>query len=159
MDLVLRDHQMQVIDSLREGFKKGIRSQLLYAPTGFGKTEVAIYLMKATAANNKRASIVLDRLVLVDQTSDRLSKYGLGHGVYQSGHWKYNPGAVLQVCSAQTLESRSDFPAGDLVIIDECHIARKQTSEFIRNNKDVKVIGLTATPFTQGLGELYESVV
>jgi len=159
MDLVLRDHQMQVIDSLREGFKKGIRSQLLYAPTGFGKTEVAIYLMKATAANNKRASIVLARLVLVDQTSDRLSKYGLGHGVYQSGHWKYNPGAVLQVCSAQTLESRSDFPAGDLVIIDECHIARKQTSEFIRNNKDVKVIGLTATPFTKGLGELYESVV
>jgi len=86
MELSLRDHQMDVIDKLREGFRDGKRTQLLYAPTGFGKTEVAIYLMQATEANKKRASIVLDRIVLVDQTSMRLSKYGLGHGVYQSGH-------------------------------------------------------------------------
>jgi len=128
MELVLREHQTQVIDDLREGFKKGSRSQLLYAPTGFGKTEVAIALMKATSENHKRAAIVLDRLVLVDQTSMRLSKYGLDHGVYQSGHWKYNPGARLQVCSAQTLEAREDFPKVDLLIVDESHIARKQTS-------------------------------
>lgn len=159
MELSLRDHQMDVIDRLREGFRDGKRTQLLYAPTGFGKTEVAIYLMQATEANKKRASIVLDRIVLVDQTSMRLSKYGLGHGVYQSGHWKYNPSSALQVCSAQTLEARQDFPAGDLVIIDECHVGRKQTSEFIRNNPDIKVIGLTATPFTKGLGGLYDHVV
>jgi DNA repair protein RadD len=159
MELSLRDHQMDVIDKLREGFRDGKRTQLLYAPTGFGKTEVAIYLMQATEANKKRASIVLDRIVLVDQTSMRLSKYGLGHGVYQSGHWKYNPSSSLQVCSAQTLEARKDFPAGDLVIIDECHVSRKQTSEFIRNNPDIKVIGLTATPFTKGLGSLYDHVV
>ena len=159
MELELREHQMKVIDALRDGFKSGFKSQLLYAPTGFGKTEVAIYLMKATAQNLKRASIVLDRLVLVDQTSMRLSKYGLDHGVYQSGHWKYSPSCALQVCSAQTLESRSDFPAGDLVIIDECHIARKQTSEFIKKNQDVRIIGLTATPFTKGLGDLYQNVV
>ena len=159
MELELREHQMKVIDALRGGFKSGFRSQLLYAPTGFGKTEVAIYLMKATAQNYKRASIVLDRLVLVDQTSMRLSKYGLDHGVYQSGHWKYNPSCALQVCSAQTLEARSDFPTGDLVIIDECHIARKQTSEFIKNNQGVKIIGLTATPFAKGLGDLYQNVV
>ncbi len=78
-----------MIELLREGFKKGKRSQLLYAPTGFGKTEVAIYLMKATAEKFNRAAIILDRLVLVDQTSLRLSKYGLDHGVYQSGHWKW----------------------------------------------------------------------
>ena len=159
MELSLRDHQMDVIEKLREGFRSGKRTQLLYAPTGFGKTEVAIYLMQATEVNKKRASIVLDRIVLVDQTSMRLSKYGLGHGVYQSGHWKYNPSSALQVCSAQTLEARKDFPAGDLVIIDECHISRKQTSEFIRNNPDKKIIGLTATPFTKGLGGLYDHVV
>ena len=51
MELDLREHQMQVIESLREGFRQGHRSQLLYAPTAFGKTEVAIYLMKAMASN------------------------------------------------------------------------------------------------------------
>ena len=159
MELQLRDHQMKVIDDLRDGFKKGYRSQLLYAPTGFGKTEVAIYLMKATAEKYNTAAIVLDRLVLVDQTSLRLSKYRLDHGVYQSGHWNYNPRSRLQVCSAQTLERRQDFPKIDLLIVDECHIARKQTTEFIKSNPDVKVIGLTATPFTKGLGDIYENVV
>ncbi len=159
MELSLRDHQMKVIESLREGFKQGHRAQLLYAPTGFGKTEVAIYLMKATAEKFNRAAIVLDRIVLVDQTSMRLSKYNLRHGVYQSGHWKYAPSELIQVCSAQTLERRSDFPKIDLLIVDECHVTREQTSEFIRNNPDVKVIGLTATPFTKGLGTLYTNVV
>jgi len=159
MELSLREHQTQVIDALREGFRNGHRSQLLYAPTGFGKTEVAIALMKATAEKHKKAAMVLDRLVLVDQTSLRLTKYGLDHGVYQSGHWKYSPAAPLQVCSAQTLERRDDFPKVDLLIVDECHISRKQTSEFIKNNPDIKVVGLTATPFTKGLGELYSNVV
>lgn len=120
MELNLRDHQVEVIDALRDGFRQGHQSQLLYAPTGFGKTEVAIALMKATKDKYKTAAIVLDRLVLVDQTSTRLLKYGLDHGVYQSGHYKYDPRARLQVCSAQTLERREDFPKVDLLIVDEC---------------------------------------
>jgi DNA repair protein RadD len=159
MELELREHQIEVIDALREGFRQGHRSQLLYAPTGFGKTEVAIYLMKATAEKYKRAAMVLDRIVLVDQTSMRLTKYGIDHGVFQADHWKFDRSHRLQVCSAQTLEKRKDFPAIDLLIVDECHIARAQTSAFIKNNPDVKVIGLTATPFTKGLGDLYTNVV
>ena len=159
MELELREHQVEVIDALREGFRQGHRSQLLYAPTGFGKTEVAIYLMKATAEKYKRAAMVLDRIVLVDQTSMRLTKYGIDHGVFQADHWKFDRSHRLQVCSAQTLEKRKDFPAIDLLIVDECHIARAQTSAFIKNNPDVRVIGLTATPFTKGLGDLYTNVV
>ena len=159
MSLVLREHQKAVIEALREGFKNGHRSQLLYAATGFGKTEVAIALMKATSDNYKNAAMVLDRIVLVDQTSLRLTKYNINHGVYQAGHWKYDRAERLQVCSAQTLERRDDFPKTQLLIIDECHVNRKQTSEFIKNNPDIKVIGLTATPFTKGLGELYTNVV
>ena len=159
MELELREHQIHVVNALREGFKQGHRTQLLYAPTGFGKTEVAIYLMKATRDNYKRAAMVLDRIVLVDQTSNRLTKYGINHGVFQADHWKFDRLNRLQVCSAQTLERRDNFPEIDLLIVDECHIARAQTSEYIRNNPKVKVIGLTATPFTKGLGDLYENVV
>jgi DNA repair protein RadD len=159
MSLQLRDHQSAVIDGLREGFKEGHRSQLLYAPTGFGKTEVAIHLMEAVAAKYKSAAIVLDRLVLVEQTSQRLNKYGLDHGVFQSEHWRYRPYEKLQVCSAQTLERRDDFPKVDLLIVDECHIARKQTTEYIHANPEVKVVGLTATPFTKGLGLIYSNVI
>jgi superfamily II DNA or RNA helicase len=159
MELELREHQSAVIDALRNGFREGHKSLLLYAPTGFGKTEVAISLMKATSDNYKKASMVLDRIVLVDQTSLRLSKYNINHGVFQADHWKYDVRERLQVCSAQTLERRDNFPKPDLLIIDECHIARKQTTEFIKNNPDIKVIGLTATPFTKGLGDIYSKVV
>ena len=120
MELILRDHQEKVIDDLREGFRQGHRTQLLYAPTGFGKTEVAIALMRATAEKYKKAAMVLDRIVLVNQTSDRLLKYGIDHGVFQSGHHKFDAGARLQICSAQTLERRDQFPKVDLVIVDEC---------------------------------------
>jgi len=72
MNLKLWDHQMEVIPKLRDGFASGHRAQLLYAPTGFGKTEVAMYLMKATADKYNKAAMVLDRIVLVDQTSRTL---------------------------------------------------------------------------------------
>lgn len=159
MQLQLREHQQKVIEALRDGFKSGHQSQLLYAPTGFGKTEVAIALMAAVRDKYRKAAMVLDRLVLVDQTSLRLSKYHLPHGVYQSGHWKFDARERLQVCSAQTLERRSDFPEVDMLIVDECHIARKQTTDFIKKHPEVKVIGLTATPFTKGLGDIYQHVV
>lgn len=157
--LELREHQLSVIDKLRQGLKEGHRSQLLYAPTGFGKTEVAIYLMQSSANKEFRSAMILDRIVLVDQTSARLDKYEISHGVHQADHWKYNTSERIQICSSQTLERRQDFPNIDLLIVDECHITRKQISEIIKNNPKLKVIGLTATPFTKGLGNLYSNVV
>jgi len=157
--LELREHQSGVIDALNKGFEEGHRSQLLYAPTGFGKTEVAIYLMKFAAENDLRSAMILDRIVLVDQTSSRLERYNINHGVYQANHWKYNTYEKIQVCSAQTLERRQDFPKIDILVVDECHIARKQINDFIQNNPEMKVVGLTATPFTKGLGITYSNVI
>lgn len=157
--LELREHQLEVVEKLRQGFKDGHRCQLLYAPTGFGKTEVAMSIMKAVSEKFNRTAMVLDRIVLVEQTSLRLGKYGIEHGVMQSGHWRHRPMERIQICSAQTLEKRQSFPDIDLLIIDECHVQRKKTVEFIQNNPNIKVIGLTATPFTKGLGDVYTHVV
>ena len=103
MELELREHQIGVVDALRQGFKDGHRTQLLYAPTGFGKTEVAIFLMKATADKYKRSAMILDRIVLIDQTSLRLTKYNLDHGVLQADHYKKDITKKIQICSSQTL--------------------------------------------------------
>lgn len=157
--LQLRPHQSEVVEKLREGFKAGHRCQLLYAPTGFGKTEVAMAIMKAVAEKFKKCAMVLDRIVLVDQTSRRLDKYGIPHGVMQAGHWRDKPEEHIQVCSAQTLELRKTFPEIDLLIIDECHVTRRGVVKFIKENPHIRVIGLTATPFTKGLGDIYTHVV
>jgi late competence protein required for DNA uptake (superfamily II DNA/RNA helicase) len=158
-DLVLREYQNNAIEMLRQGFAAGHRSQLLYLGTGGGKTEIAIAMLEATKKKGNKAAMLLDRIILCEQTSQRLSNYHIEHGVMQSGHWRYRPYENIQVCSAQTLEKRGSFPGLNLLIVDECHAQRAQTIEFIKNNPEVKVIGLTATPFTKGLGKVYENVV
>ena len=157
--LKLRPHQAEVVDKLAQGFADGHRCQLLYAPTGFGKTEVAMAIMVEEAKKLKNVAMVLDRIVLVNQTSTRLGAYLINHGVMQADHWRYRPYEKIQVCSAQTLESRANFPDVSMLIIDECHVQRKQIIQFIKDRPDMKVIGLTATPFTNGLGDVYTNVV
>ena len=156
--LQLRPHQQEVVDKLSEGFAHH-RCQILYAPTGFGKTEVAMAIMQEVARNYKKTAIVLDRVVLVEQTSLRLGKYNIDHGVIQRDHWRYRPDLPIQVCSAQTLEKREIVPDIDLLIIDECHVQRRGIVDLIKNNPQLKVIGLAATPFTNGLGNVYTNVV
>lgn len=157
--LNLRDYQFASLDGLRAGFAQGHKAQILYAPTGAGKTEMAIALLEATKKKGNRAAMILDRIILCDQTSQRLERYKIEHGVLQSGHWRYRPYENIQVCSAQTIEKRGSFPGLTLMIVDECHATRAQTVEFIKNNPDIKVIGLSATPFTKGLGSIYKNVV
>lgn len=122
-------------------------------------TELAISMLNAASQKLSRSAMILDRIVLCDQTSTRLDKYGIDHGVMQSKHWRYRPHERIQVCSAQTIEKRGSFPGLNLLIIDEAHQTRSATVEFIKNNPSVKVVGLTATPFTKGLGSIYSNVV
>ena len=157
--LELFDYQMGILELLRAGFAQGHRSQILVAPTGAGKTEMAIALLQAASKKGSKAAMLLDRVVLCDQTSQRLQKYGIDHGVMQSGHWRYRPYENIQVCSAQTLEKRGSFPGLQLLIVDEAHQTRAQTVEFIKSNPQVRVVGLSATPFTKGLGKIYDNVI
>lgn len=157
--LTLFPYQESILDKLRDGFIAGHRSQMLVAPTGAGKTEMAMELLMAAALKGNRAAMVLDRIVLCNQTSERLDKYGIDHGVLQSGHWRFRPHELIQVCSAQTLEKRGSLPNMKLLIVDEAHQTRRQTIEFINGNPSVKVVGLSATPFTKGLGQTYTNVV
>lgn len=157
--LKLRDYQEKAIDMLRDGFAKGHRVQMLYLPCGGGKTEAAISMMQAAKKKGNRAAMILDRIILCDQTSQRLEKYGIDHGVLQSGHWRYRPYELIQVCSAQTIEKRGSMPGVSILVIDEAHDKRSQTLEFIKNNPDVKVVGLSASPCTKGLGATYTNIV
>jgi len=158
-ELILRDYQELSLQGLREGFAAGHRSQMLYLPTGGGKTEIALSMLAAAAEKGNRCAMVLDRRVLVDQTSGRMDKYDIDHGVLMAGHWRYLTYKSIQICSAQTLEKRGSFPNLKLLVVDEAHNTRSATAEFIKNNPLVKVVGLSASPFTKGLGDIFTNVV
>jgi DNA repair protein RadD len=157
-DINLYDYQAQAIEALRENIRKGTKKQVLCAPTGSGKTIMATYLIQAAYERGSKAIFLCDRIALINQTSEVLDRYGIPHGVIQADHWRHRPNELIQVASQNTLERRG-WPAGvDLMIVDECHTMRKATTEQIVKTQAV-VIGLTATPFTDGMGEVYQEIV
>jgi DNA repair protein RadD len=156
--LQLRPHQIEGLERLRHGFASGHHAQILYGPCAFGKTEVAISMMDGAARKGKRAAMILDRRILCEQTSQRLWKYGIDHGVIMQGSNRWRPDMPIQICTAQTLEKREGFPAVNLLIIDEAHCVRKETAEFIKRHPEVKVVGLSGSPFAKGLGAIYSNV-
>jgi len=159
--LQLRPHQIATMDNLRHGFAKGHRAQILYAPCGAGKTEIAVSMMDSAQKlpRPRRSAMLVDLKLLCSQTSARLSKYAIDHGVIQPESPRYRPDLPIQVCMIQTLEARGGFPAVDLLVIDEAHTLRHSVIEFVRNNPSIKVVGLSGSPFTKGLGSTYTNVV
>jgi len=158
MTLQLRGYQDSGMDGLREGFAAGHQAQILYLATGGGKSEIAIALMDAARKKGKRSAMLLDRKMLCEQTSQRLDKYGIPHGVIAAGHWRWRPSEMIQICMTQTVEKQGAFPDVELLIVDECHDKRKAVVEFIKSGR-VRAIGLSASPFTKGLGQIYSNVV
>lgn len=156
-EIILRDYQNQAIDALRANIRAGIKNQILSASTGAGKTICAAYLLRECSEKFKRAIFVADRISLIDQTSATLDAYGIAHGVIQGDHWRCRPYERIQVASAQTL-ARRKWPDADLIIVDEAHGLSRTVTERIKT-RDTVVIGLTATPFTKGLGKFYDAVV
>lgn len=167
-ELVLRDYQSAALDKARDNIRRGHRRQILCAPTGAGKTIIALGLMKAAREAGSNSAFITDRSALVDQTSAAMDLYGIDHGVMQAEHWRCRPGARVQLVSAQTLGRRLgnggyvDRHLRDLrfVLIDECHTLYKGTTDWLSTLPDsVAVIGLTATPFTKGLGQHYQAII
>jgi len=158
--LELRPYQVSSIQALRAGIRDGHKHQILTAPTGSGKTVCAAHLMQEAARKMSRAVFVCDRVALVDQTSNVFDAYGIEHGILQSDHWRRRPWERIQVASAQTL-ARRGWSNGELqlLVYDECHTLYKSVTEFIKRHPEIITIGLTATPFSKGLGALFTNVV
>ncbi|WP_250533501.1 DEAD/DEAH box helicase family protein [Caballeronia sp. AZ10_KS36] len=158
-EIKLRPYQLASIEGLRVGARDGHRAQVLMAPTGAGKTVIGAHLSQEVDRKGRRAAFIVDRINLVDQTSALFDRYGIAHGVVQGGHWRNRAYERIQICSAQTIEKRGFFPQLDLLIVDECHATRKATAQLIQNRPDLRVIGLSATPFSKGMAELYTNLV
>lgn len=144
---------------MRAGFRNGHKRQMLYMPTGAGKTASAASMMRAADVRGTKSCFLVDRRAIVNQTSASLDRYGIDHGVIMADHVRVKPGANIQVASAQTLESRGFYPGLSLLCYDEAHVMRSSFVKFVEANPDVYVVGLTATPFTPGLSKVYTNVV
>jgi len=158
-EIDLRAYQADAVESLRAGIRDGRRRQILVAPTGAGKTEMAMKIIAESQKKGATAWFVVDRVALIDQTSDRFGSYGIDHGVIQANHLLTDLRKPVQIASAQTLARRKIDWLPDLIVWDECHAVYKSVVELIERAEKAKTIGLTATPFTAGMANQWDGLV
>lgn len=158
-EIELRDYQSTAIEALRQHIRQGRKRLILCAGTGAGKTLTAASLIKEASRKARYALFIVDRVALVDQTSQVFSEYGIRHGIVQGIHPNWSPNEHVQVCSAQTLAKRFLPREPDLIVVDECHCQYSATLEFMARYPDAVKIGLTATPFTKGMGQHWDGMV
>ena len=154
-----RAFQIDAHQQLRQGFRDGHKNQLIMAPTGAGKTYLGLRICNEAMQKGKKAVFLCDRTTLINQTSDVADKYGLKeHGVIQANHWRRDPEMLLQIASVQTIAKRAFWPSLDVLVIDEAHTMYKPWVEYAQST-GAAVIGLSATPFSTGLGKVFSNLI
>ena len=152
----LRPYQDEALLALRRLIGTGKKRPVLQSPTASGKTVMAGEIIKMAMKKGNRVMFICDRVELIDQTSATFDAFGIPHGVIQAQHPRTDPTELIQVASIQTL-ARRRWPVVDMLIVDECHVQYKtlinKLDEF--EWQDKVVIGLSATPWSKGLGNLY----
>lgn len=153
--LELRPYQAAAIQAMRSCLAGGVLRQMLYSPTGSGKTEIGMSVIKGAVAKGKRVVFLCNRINLVGQASKRFYRAGIPHGVIQGDNTR-NIDLPVIVASIQTV-ARRGMPDCDLIVIDEAHgvAGSKDFRQVIITRSAVPVIGLSATPFSKGLGKHY----
>jgi superfamily II DNA or RNA helicase len=155
----LRPHQEKAIQMLRQSLATGHKRPVLAAPCSFGKTMTAAWILKAVAENGRKAIFFADRVKLIDQTIAAFEALGLEFGVMQADHWMTDPSKPIQIASVQTVARRKRKPEADLIIVDECHVAYESLVALMDRYDNVPVIGLSATPYSKGLGKVYDDLL
>jgi len=158
MNLSLRPYQASAIHALRLGLAGGVLRQMLYSPTGSGKTECAMAIIHGAMLKGKRVVFLCNRINLVGQASRRFYRSGIQHGIIQGDNTRNIDSQVI-VASIQTV-ARRGMPDCDLIVIDEAHAVAgsKEFRSVLIERNNIPVIGLSATPFAKGLGKHYEEL-
>lgn len=154
-------HQQQAIDLLRSSLVAGKRRPMLYLPTGAGKTKTAAAIVDGALRKGKRVIFTVPALSLVDQTVQAFGEEGIRDvGVIQGDHLLTNWQQPVQVASVQTLQRRK-IPQADIVVVDEAHRWFDFYKSWMAADEWAKVpfIGLSATPWTRGLGKFYDDLI
>jgi DNA repair protein RadD len=146
----LRPHQVEAVNALRHSLRCGHLRPILAAPCSMGKTMIAAFIMLSAAQKGKRSMFFCDRLKLLHQTTETFKKLNADFSVLQADDPRYDPSKLIQIASIQTATKRNiDF---DLAIVDECHTQYKGLIDIMQRWTNIPFIGLSATPYSVGLG-------
>ncbi len=154
-----RDFQIDAYNQVGRLVASGKKRVVIKAPTGVGKTYIAAMITERALEKGNRVAFIAPYSVLINQTVDRFMEQGLPlPGVMQGAHELTDATRPIQIATAQTL-GRRDYPQVDVVIVDEAHLQYSSVIDWMKDNPELIFIGLTATPFSKGMGKNYQDMV
>ncbi|KFZ37320.1 carboxylate--amine ligase [Shewanella mangrovi] len=161
--LQLRDYQQQAVDAVLTHFRRHQSSAVIVLPTGAGKSIVIAELARVARG---KVLVLTHVKELVEQNAAKVELLDDDLSIYAAGlkqkmvHGKTVVASIQS--AARNLAVFND--AFSLVIIDECHRvgddeqSQYQTllGELQRHNPNIRVLGLTATPYRLDSGYIYK---
>ncbi|MCX2522793.1 DEAD/DEAH box helicase [Larsenimonas rhizosphaerae] len=163
----LRPYQQEAVRRVVDWFRRSSEPAVVVLPTGSGKSLVIAELARLARG---RVLVLAHVRELVEQNHAKYEAYGLQADIFSAGLGRKETARQVVFGSVQSVANRLDaFGGGDftLLVIDECHrvdvsddatrVSRyQQVIDHLRAaNPNLKVLGLTATPFRLGQGAIY----
>ncbi len=169
MKFQLRTYQAQAIDHIYGYFDRNSGNPLIVIPTGGGKSLVMALFIEGVLRDypDQRILVVTHVRELIQQNYDELLKLWLQApaGIYSAGLRRRESDARILFCGIQSVRRRAaEIGHVDLVMVDEAHLIPRTDNTMYRRflddlraiNPDLKVIGLTATPYRLDSGMLHQ---
>lgn len=167
--LTLRDYQRDAIDGLYGYWQEEPGNPLIVVPTGGGKSLILASLCQELLAGwpDMRLAIITHVKELIEQNYQELT--GLWPwapaGIYSAGLGRRETQTQILFCGIQSVWNKvSTIGHVDLLLVDEAHLIPRKSNtmygKFIASlrsiNPDLKIVGLTATPYRLDSGRLDE---
>lgn len=167
--LKLRDYQRAAIDSLYTYWQDKPGSPLIVLPTGAGKSMVIATIIRELLENYPDMRILNathQKELIEGNFRELVSIWPFAPaGIYSASVGRRDAHAQVIFGGVQTIANKTaQIGHIDLVMVDEAHLMpRKSDTQYgqlidgLRAiNPDLKLIGLTATPYRLGEGQLHE---
>jgi len=166
---MLRAYQQEAIDALYGYFGANDGNPLVVVPTAGGKSWILAGFIKSIFDqwHNQRVLILSHVKEILEQDHEKLMRSWpqAPAGIYSAGLKRRDTLSPILFAGIQSVHKRwHELGRFDIVIIDEAHrvpakghtMYRALISNLMKFNADLKVIGLTATPYRTGHGMLTE---
>jgi len=167
--LELRPYQRASVDALYDYWREKPGSPLIVLPTGAGKSLVLATICKELLTDypDMRILIVTHvRELILSNYQELIRAWPFAPaGIFSAGLGRRDARAQIVFGGVQTIAAKTEQIGHiDLVMVDEAHLMpRKSETQYGQllnglreTNPDLKLVGLTATPYRLGEGSLHE---
>ncbi|MFW1008698.1 DEAD/DEAH box helicase family protein [Vibrio parahaemolyticus] len=159
----LRPYQADSVKAVIHYFRKHSTPAVIVLPTGAGKSLVIAELARLAKG---RVLVLAHVKELVEQNHAKYEGYGLKGAIFSAGLGRKETDQQVVFASVQSVVRNLDSFKNQfsLLVIDECHRVpddknssyQKVITHLRELNPDIKVLGLTATPYRLGMGWIYQ---